>query len=329
MRLRILVGFACFAVFCLFGMMRFRTGNTSMILFWLIMTSVSFLLVLKFLVDFGKIKGAGSELAHGNMNYKIDTDRMLTDFAELGISLNTIGDGLTAAVEDRMKSERMKTELITNVSHDIKTPLTSIINYTDLLTRLDLEDPAAREYLEVLERQSARLKKLIEDLIEASKASSGVLKLEMNTVDVSMLLMQAVGEYEDKFSNKGLDLRVNTEKAGIMVQADSRYLWRVFDNLLSNMLKYAQSGTRAYIDLISDEGTVKVIFRNISEAPLHISGDELMERFVRGDSSRSTEGSGLGLSIADSLIKLMGGNMEIIVDGDLFKVEIAMDPVNG
>lgn len=308
-------------VFCEFvGLVIFRHEPSFLMFFWLIEKIIFFLALMKILLDFGKVKRAGAEIAGGNLEYKVETERMLIDMADVGNSLNTIGNGITSAVEERMKSERMKTELITNVSHDIKTPLTSIINYTDLLTKLDLKDPKAQEYLEVLGRQSARLKKLIEDLIEASKASSGALKLDMETVNVSMLLMQAAGEYEEKFAQKNLDLRITGEDAALTARADSRYLWRIFDNLMSNMLKYAQPGTRAYIDLASEAGDVCIVFRNISESPLHISGDELMERFVRGDSSRSTEGSGLGLSIADSLITLMGGRMELSVDGDLFKV---------
>ena len=316
--------FALF-VFCEFvGLVIFRHAPGFLMFFWLIEKIIFFLALMKILLDFGKVKRAGAEIAGGNLEYKVETEKMLIDMEDVGNSLNTIGNGITSAVEERMKSERMKTELITNVSHDIKTPLTSIINYTDLLTKLDLKDPKAQEYLEVLGRQSARLKKLIEDLIEASKASSGALKLDMEKVNASMLLMQALGEYEEKFRQKGLDLRVTGETSEMMVRADSRYLWRIFDNLMSNMLKYAQAGTRAYIDMSCVAGEISIIFRNISETPLNITGDELMERFVRGDSSRSTEGSGLGLSIADSLVALMGGTMEIVVDGDLFKVIVRM-----
>ena len=262
-------------VFCEFvGLVIFRHEPSFLMFFWLIEKIIFFLALMKILLDFGKVKQAGAEIAGGNLEYKVETEKMLIDMADVGNSLNTIGNGITSAVEERMKSERMKTELITNVSHDIKTPLTSIINYTDLLTKLDLKDPTAREYLEVLGRQSARLKKLIEDLIEASKASSGALKLDMEKVNASMLLMQALGEYEEKFRRKGLDLRVTGETSEMMVRADSRYLWRIFDNLMSNMLKYAQSGTRAYIDMSCEAGEVNIIFRNISETPLHISGDE-------------------------------------------------------
>lgn len=321
--------FALFVFFEFCGLL-VLSHQIPVLLFCCLAEKIIFFFILeKILREFGQIKKTGEEIAGGNLEYKLNTENMLIDFANVGNSLNTIGDGISAAVDERMKSERMKTELITNVSHDIKTPLTSIINYTDLLTKLDLKDPKAQEYLEVLGRQSARLKKLIEDLIEASKASSGALKLDMETVNVSMLLMQAAGEYEEKFAQRNLDLRITGEDAALTARADSRYLWRIFDNLMSNMLKYAQPGTRAYIDLASEAGEVCIVFRNISESPLHISGDELMERFVRGDSSRSSEGSGLGLSIADSLITLMGGRMELSVDGDLFKVIVRIPAVAG
>ena len=229
---------------------------------------------------------------------------------------------MITAVEERMKSERLKTELITNVSHDIKTPLTSIINYTDLLTKEEPESPVVREYVEVLSRQSERLKKLIQDLIEASKASTGSLELTWEDCDVSVILAQAAAEFEDKLQQKDLTLKVTQPEKRIVIRADGRYLWRVFENLLSNIGKYAMEGTRVYIDVTCDQQEVYIDFKNISRDPLNISGDELLERFVRGDTSRSTEGSGLGLSIADSLVALMGGRMKLEIDGDLFKVKL-------
>ena len=221
-----------------------------------------------------------------------------------------------------MKSEHFKTELITNVSHDIKTPLTSIINYVDLLTKEDVENPKVQEYLEVLTRQSARLKKLIEDLIEASKASSGVLKVNWAKCVPEVLLTQAAGEYEERLEQKNLELVIHHPQEELVVLADGRHLWRVFDNLLSNIYKYAQPGTRVYLDLEQDEKNVSIIFRNVSKNPLHMSGEELQERFVRGDSSRNTEGSGLGLSIARSLTELMNGTFGLLIDGDFFKVTL-------
>ena len=238
--------------------------------------------------------------------------------------LSEIERGFDEAVTERLKSEHMQTELITNVSHDIRTPLTSIINYVDLLSKEDLKNDKAVGYIEVLSRQSLRLKKLITDLIDASKASTGVVKLHMEKLDCGVLLSMAAGEYEERFQEKQIEFHIEkkTEKP-LMITADSRQLWRVFDNLLTNMVKYSQVNTRAYVDLVEENGSIKGIFRNTSAAMLHVSAEELMQRFVRGDSSRSTEGSGLGLSIARSLTQLMGGDFQLFVDGDLFKVEVA------
>ena len=241
---------------------------------------------------------------------------------DAGEDLTHVFENLNNSVERQVKSEKMKIDLITNVSHDIKTPLTSIINYVDLLTKEDVENPKVQEYLEVLTRQSARLKKLIEDLIEASKASSGVLKVNWEKCVPEVLLTQAAGEYEERLEQKNLELVIHHPQEELVVLADGRHLWRVFDNLLSNIYKYAQPGTRVYLDLEQDEKNVSIIFRNVSKNPLHMSGEELQERFVRGDSSRNTEGSGLGLSIARSLTELMHGSFHLLVDGDFFKVTL-------
>ena len=227
---------------------------------------------------------------------------------------------MSLAVDERMKSERFKTELITNVSHDIKTPLTSIINYVDLLEKTDIQDEKAKEYLEVLERQSARLKKLIEDLIEASKASTGNLPVNNEDLEANVFVTQILGEFEEKLANAGLELIINKPEKEIPVRADGRHLWRVVDNLMNNICKYAQPGSRVYINLEETEDKVLLTFRNMSKYPLNITSEELMERFVRGDSSRNTEGNGLGLSIAKSLMELMNGKLLLYVDGDLFKV---------
>ena len=221
-----------------------------------------------------------------------------------------------------MKSERFKTELITNVSHDIKTPLTSIINYVDLIKKENVTDPTLQEYVEVLDRQSNRLKKLIEDLIEASKASTGALSVNMEPVDAAVILDQVVGEFREKLEARGLSVVVNAQQPPVMILADGRHLWRVMDNLMGNIAKYTQTDTRVYIDMKKEGGWVQMTFRNISREQLNISSQELMERFVRGDSSRNTEGHGLGLNIAQSLTKLMGGNLHIEIDGDLFKVKL-------
>jgi len=224
--------------------------------------------------------------------------------------------------EEKMKSERLKTELITNVSHDIKTPLTSIINYTDLLKKENIETEPVKGYIEVLDRQSERLKKLINDLLEASKAASGVTETKIMEFDAEVLLNQAIGEYQDKLESANLSTVVTMPEGPVMIKADGRHLWRVFDNILGNTVKYAEPGTRVYMDLIKNGSDVKIIFKNISAGQLNITGEELMERFVRGDSSRNTEGSGLGLSIARSLMELMNGTLKINIDGDLFKAEL-------
>ena len=249
---------------------------------------------------------------------------MFGDIKRHAENINRINDGIAAAVQEQMKSERFKTELITNVSHDIKTPLTSIINYVDLLEKEDIENNNAKEYIEVISRQSARLKKLIVDLIEASKASTGNTAVDFSEFEIGILLSQAMGEYSERFNNANLELVLNKPEEPITVVADSRLMWRVFDNVLNNISKYAQPHTRVYIDAVKKGKTAEIFFKNISKEQLNISGDELMERFVRGDSSRNTEGSGLGLSIAKSLAELQKGSFEIDIDGDLFKVTLTL-----
>ena len=292
--------------------------------------------LIRVIVQMYRLKDGAKKIADGETDYKIDTTHMLPEFAAHGETLNCIQDSVRVAVAERMKSERMKTELITNVSHDIKTPLTSIINYVDILSKEgDLSDKEA-EYLAVLQRQSARLKKLIEDLIEASKASTGNLEVHMEPTDVEMLLEQALGEFEERLAACKLQPVVTnylTKKYGAQadchVMADGRHLWRVFDNLIGNIIKYAQPNSRVYIDIDEAEpGEITVTFKNISKEPLNISGDELKERFVRGDRSRNTEGNGLGLSIAQSLMELQNGKVEIMIDGDLFKVVLLLKTGN-
>ena len=267
-----------------------------------------------------RLQRGGEALARGELEYKIDTNGMYWDFKRHGENLNSISEGMTRAVNERMKSEHFKTELITNVSHDIKTPLTSIINYVDLLKKNQVSGDKAEEYLEVLERQSARLKKLTEDLVEASKASSGAIHVELSSTDVCELLRQAVGEYESRFDAAQITPVINTPEKPVNIMCDGRLLWRVFDNLLGNICKYSQAGTRAYMSVDEDGERIWVMVKNISRDILNVSAEELMERFVRGDRSRSTEGSGLGLNIARSLVELQGGTFRLFVDGDLFKV---------
>lgn len=271
-----------------------------------------------------RIKKGTEEIAKGNLYKKINTKYMFLDMKDHAENINNINDGIAKAVEERMKSERFKTELITNVSHDIKTPLTSIINYVDLLEKEDIENETAKEYVSVLSRQSARLKKLIDDLLEASKASTGNISVNLTKLELGILLSQALGEYDEKFSNSNLQVVLNKTDEQLLVMADNRHIWRVFDNILNNIAKYAQPNTRVYIDAKRNGKMAEISFRNISKDPLNISGDELMERFVRGDSSRNTEGSGLGLSIAKSLTEVQNGNLDIKIDGDLFKVRLSL-----
>ena len=297
-------------------------------IFWLAEKLLLYPVIIFALLQMNRLQEGSKTLAQGDLTGKIDTSKMYWEFRQHGENLNAIGDGMNAAVEDRMKSERFQTELITNVSHDIKTPLTSIINYVDLLGKERLDNPKAQEYLEVLSRQSARLKKLIGDLIEASKASTGNLKVELEICDAQVTLVQTIGEYEEKLAQGQIELQIREPDEPVRIKADSRHLWRVFDNLMNNICKYAQPGTRAYVNLERVGDQACITFRNISREPLNITSEELLERFVRGDRSRSMEGNGLGLSIARSLTELMGGKLELTVDGDLFKVVLTFLVIN-
>ncbi|MBQ8975656.1 MAG: hypothetical protein IJ072_08065 [Oscillospiraceae bacterium] len=274
-----------------------------------------------------RVKKGGEQLASGDFDTKIDTDKLFWDFKQHAKDLNSIADALQIAVEERTKSERLKTELITNVSHDIKTPLTSIISYVDLMKKENVQPEKVREYVEVLDRQSSRLKKLIVDLVDASKASSGSISVNMEPTDMGVLLDQAVGEYAQRFEKAGLTPVLELPEQPLMIMADGRHLWRVFDNLLSNICKYAMPGTRVYMFCMRDGDRATAVFKNISQAQLNISSDELFERFTRGDASRHTEGSGLGLSIARSLVQLQNGTIDITVDGDLFKVTLEFSAI--
>lgn len=276
---------------------------------------------------FTKLRAGAKELAAGSLTCSIDTKYMRGEFLEHANDMMNIRSGLTRAVNERMKSERFQSELITNVSHDIKTPLTSIINYVDLLEKEKLNNGKAREYVDVLSRQSAKLKKLLGDLIEASKASTGVLAVNAERCELGVLLDQCAGEYSERLQKADLKLLVSKPETPITIMADGRHMWRILDNLMGNVLKYAQPGTRVYLSLEQDGERARISLRNISRDELNISGEELMERFVRGDSSRSTEGSGLGLAIARSLCTLQGGEMSLNVDGDLFKIIITFNTI--
>lgn len=289
-------------------------------------------IVLYFALVCKKLQKGSKALAEGELSYKLDTTKMFWGFKEHGENLNRLGEGIAVAVDERMKSEHLKTELITNVSHDLKTPLTSIINYADLIGAAvnngvagEAEQAQLAEYSEVLVRQSKRLKKLLEDLVEASKATTGNLEVKLELCEVSVILSQAVGEYVQRFSEKELILLIKQPEEPVYIQADGRHLWRVFDNLLNNICKYAQESSRVYLTVESKEKIVEIVFRNMSKYQLDVSAEELQERFVRGDKSRHMEGNGLGLSIAGSLVELQGGTMEIVTDGDLFKVILGFE----
>lgn len=282
-------------------------------------------IVWKYFAEVQVIEEGAKEISEGNINYKIEDNMKFGANEALKDIINGIGDGLSSAVESDLKNERMKTELITNVSHDLKTPLTSIINYVDLLKTEGLDSENAEKYLKVLDQKSQRLKQLTEDLVEASKLNSGAVKLQLEKIDIVQLVNQSLGEFDEKFKMKSLEIVETIKEEPIWVMADGRKTWRLFDNLYNNINKYAMPGTRVYIDIRREANKVKVSLKNISEQPLNFSADELMERFVRGDVARTTEGSGLGLSIARSIAERQNGQMNIILDGDLFKVEIIMD----
>lgn len=279
--------------------------------------------VMKEVDKFKQIHDATEKIYKGDTNIKLDESLYTGVLKELAIYINDIAGGFSNAIKESLKSERLKTELITNVSHDIKTPLTSIINYVDLLKQENIQNEKAKEYIEVLDNKSQRLKKLIEDLVEASKASSGNIKINKEVLNVKELLNQVTGEFEDKFNSRGLNIISKLPEKTVYIKADSRYLYRVLENIYSNVAKYAEENTRVYIDcILEEENTVTIYVKNISKDELNISADELMQRFVRGDKSRNTEGSGLGLSIAKSLTELQDGTFNIYLDGDLFKVAI-------
>lgn len=274
-------------------------------------------------IQWKRIRSGTAEIVGGNPDYKINTAKMYRDLKEHAEALNDLGSAIGSAVDERMKSERFKTELITNVSHDLKTPLTSIINYVDLLKKEEVDSPKAAKYIEVLDRKSQRLKKLTEDLVEASKASTGTLTVNRERLGMGQLVQQALGEYEEKFAARRLELLPSLPEEELYVDADGRHVWRILDNLLGNCHKYALEGTRVYLELRRWEGKVTLSIKNISQNALNIPPEQLMERFVRGDESRTSEGSGLGLSIARSLTELQGGTFRLDIDGDLFKASIS------
>lgn len=274
-----------------------------------------------------KIEDHLKGMYEGDNSKKLISSDFTPEFQDIIKYINDISSGFENAIEEGIKSERLKTELITNVSHDIKTPLTSIINYVDLIKQEELKDEKIKEYVDILDNKSQRLKKLTEDLVEASKASSGNVKLNLERINTVELIKQSIGEFEDKFKTKNLEIITSTSDEEIFINADSRYMYRVIENLFGNISKYALDSSRVYVDIGKIDSKVRITIKNISKERLNISADELMQRFVRGDKSRTTEGSGLGISISKSLTELQKGKFDLQVDGDLFKVELEFDVI--
>ena len=294
------------------------------VIVWIILTVQAVLYLCWWACNWKKVRRGTHEIISGSVGHQIDSSKMPSDLREHAGELNNLGHAIGAAVEERMRSEHFKAELITNVSHDLKTPLTSIISYVDLLKKEDIDNPRAREYIEVLDRKSQRLKKLTEDLVEASKASTGALNVSCERLDLVQLTDQTLAEYEDRLAQHRLTVVRTVPPEPVWVMADGRHLWRVLDNLLSNCAKYALEGTRVYVEVQKLPACARLSVKNISREELNVPAEQLTERFVRGDESRTLEGSGLGLSIASSLTDLQQGSFEITVDGDLFKVTVTL-----
>lgn len=299
--------------------MRFYRGLTLTLYF--IVFTIIYIIAIKTVNEIGRISIESSKISAGDFDYKVSKNYQIFD--RIIDNFNNIGNNLDKAVEEATKSQRMKTELITNVSHDLKTPLTSIINYSDLLNKDSSNSQKAKEYSKIIYDKSLRLKTLIEDLFEVSKASSENIQLNLEKIDFKALILQAMGEWEDKFKEKNIEFVSTLPENPLILDLDGQKISRVLDNIFSNIYKYGAEHSRVYIDLISDN-KVKLFVKNISKYPLNISAEELMERFTRGDKSRNTEGSGLGLSIADSLINAHKGEFHIEIDGDLFKTIIIL-----
>lgn len=298
------------------------TGAGVFLMILLIVDAAAVIFIIRKADGLDLIMDGLKKISDGELQYKIKTDTLTGKQKVMAEYINNIGGGLDAAVENSLKKERMQTELITNVSHDLKTPLTSIINYVDLMKRENPTDPKIQEYLRILDEKSQRLKVLTEDVVEASKASTGNIKLEMNDIDFVEMVQQVIGEFEEKFQEKNLTMMVHFTDEPSIIYADGQRMWRVLENVFGNVVKYAMEGTRVYAEISNRNKKVTFSLKNISAQPLNISADELTERFIRGDVARNTEGSGLGLSIAKSLTELQGGEFKLYLDGDLFKVMI-------
>ncbi len=321
--------FVCIEVFLAFIVFILFNSSDPFIFLLLEFILVAFFIqrMVKSIVNYDKIEKKLKEMYEGDNQTQLDKNQFLPVFNQSITYLNDISNGLENAIQDRMKSERLKTELITNVSHDIKTPLTSIINYVDLIKQENIQNEKVKEYIEILDNKSQRLKKLIEDLVEASKVSIGNVKLNLEKINIVELINQAVGEFEDKFESKGLDIVINSNENEIFIFADSRYMYRIIENLFSNISKYALQNSRVYIDIQKVDDKVYIKMKNISKDKLNIPAEELMQRFVRGDKSRTTEGSGLGISIAQNLTEIQNGKFNLIIDGDLFKTELEFNTI--
>ncbi len=312
-----------FGVFVMVHWMGFVSERNVFVLFLMLMMElIIFIYMVKQAIGRHRIDTGVEKIAGGEVDYKIPTDGMGEEQRSIAEKINSIGQGLDTALAESIKSERLKTDLITNVSHDIKTPLTSIINYVNLLKQENFEDPRLKRYLEVLDAKSQRLKTLTEDVVEASKVSSGNITLEFMNINLVEMIQQTSGEFEEKFKERNLKEVMSLPDHEVIIRVDGRRLWRVLANVYNNAAKYAMEGTRIYADVYVSGNTVIFSLKNVSEQPLNISADELTERFIRGDISRSTEGSGLGLSIAKTLTEMQGGRFELYLDGDLFRVTI-------
>lgn len=304
--------------FILFSLRSNGIAIILLIIFWV----WTYYKMKKYVLQQEKIKQALKDICEGKKEVRIEEQELKGVLKEMAIYVNDIASGFSNAIAEKLKSERLKTELITNVSHDIKTPLTSIINYVDLLKKENIQDEKIQKYIEILDKKSQRLKKLTEDLIEASKVSSGNIKLNLEQISIKELLNQTIGEFKDKFEEKNLKIVVQKPEENVKIKADSRYVYRIVENLFGNITKYAVEDSRVYVDIAENSENYDITIKNISKEKLNITSEELMQRFVRGDKSRNTEGSGLGLSIAQSLTSIQGGELTIKIDGDLFKVNI-------